>query len=88
MKIDCITFIQGVHNARDKGHLSKESHDLIQDELYPLMKNDRWCSRTYIDYTDLLVALSKINLGWLEAASLWEFLGKSMAEGLSVGSQL
>ncbi|MCK9155133.1 MAG: hypothetical protein M0P12_03360 [Paludibacteraceae bacterium] len=87
MKVDYVAFIQGAHDARDKGDLSQESHFLVQDTLYPFKKTSE-CGRTYIEYEDLLIALSKINLDWLEAARLWGFLGRSMFSGIFVGRNL
>ncbi len=84
--IDVTAMMQGIWDARDNSTMSQEFADQIYEAICEITYRGK-VGRRVCDYNKLLVALSTVEPeDWIELVRLWEYLGKSLASGISVAA--
>ncbi len=85
ISVDRATVMQGVWDARD----DKKISPAFAERIWKIIKNTSQLGpdgRYVCKYTCLIVALSQVNAHWSEVSRLWEYLGKSLSDGIGVSS--
>lgn len=84
LNIDYLAMFLGISDAQADGKISDEFFIAILDALKPVTYVNG-IGRREIGYTDFLSSIAVVKPPqWIEAVSLWEYLGKSLASGIEV----
>ena len=89
MNVDVAAMLQGVHNARNEKKIPAYMHSAIVYAIVTIAKPAYVVGRSEIDHGEMLCLLAGIEgfpaHRW---AMLWPYLGKSIAEGLVIASDV